>query len=367
MRISRHSTPTTTVTRAVADGSTPAARPRRVAHRRSGGRRAPLVLLAVVAVLSLGACGDSAPDLDGRSYTSTEVRGHDLVAGSTVTLTFEDGRISAECRVQHDERLCDVDGGTLDVAEPMASTMMACRGRPGRAGPVAELLPHLVPGVGGRGRHPDPRGRQLGHDAHRQAVGRDGAASRRRGHTCRFTGAPGMMRPMAAFDVHLDTDLPAAEAWRRVLDLRAHSEVIPLTTVTGDQLEAAALVPGSRFVGPHGSRPGRLRRRHGRRLHRAAHRWLRWSSADPQGGQGDPRHDRLPGDTDSARPRRSTGCSRSACDGCHVRPTRWSPEWPGRHTAGRWCSCCSAADGARRGWAIRPKRHRGGRAATMDA
>ena len=58
-----------------------------------------------------------------------------------------------------------------------------------------------------------------------------------------------MMSPMAAFDVHLDTDLPAAEAWRRVLDLRAHSEVIPLTTVTGEQMEAAALVPGSRFVG----------------------------------------------------------------------------------------------------------------------
>ena len=53
---------------------------------------------------------------------------------------------------------------------------------------------------------------------------------------------------MADFDVHLDTGLPAAEAWRRVLDLRAHGEVIPLTTVTGDQLEAAALVPGSRFV-----------------------------------------------------------------------------------------------------------------------
>ncbi|TQM65102.1 carbon monoxide dehydrogenase subunit G [Humibacillus xanthopallidus] len=53
---------------------------------------------------------------------------------------------------------------------------------------------------------------------------------------------------MAAFDVHLETDLPPAEAWRRVLDLRAHSEVIPLTTVTGDHLEAAALAPGSRFV-----------------------------------------------------------------------------------------------------------------------
>jgi hypothetical protein len=53
---------------------------------------------------------------------------------------------------------------------------------------------------------------------------------------------------VASFDVHLRPDLPAAEAWRRVLDLRAHSVVIPLTTVRGDQLEAADLVPGSRFV-----------------------------------------------------------------------------------------------------------------------
>jgi heat shock protein HslJ len=125
MRISRHSTPTTTVTRAVA-GSAPAARPRHVAHRRSGRRRAPLVLLAMVAVLSLGACGDSAPDLDGRSYTSTEVRGHDLVAGSTVTLTFEDGRISANAGCNTMNSTATWDGGTLDVAEPMASTMMAC-------------------------------------------------------------------------------------------------------------------------------------------------------------------------------------------------------------------------------------------------
>jgi heat shock protein HslJ len=126
MRMSRHITPTTTVPRGVADGSTPARRPRRVAHPRSGSRRAPLVLLAVVAVLSLGACGDSAPDLDGRSYTSTEVRGHDLVAGTTVTLTFEDGRISANAGCNTMNGTATWDGGTLDVAEPMASTMMAC-------------------------------------------------------------------------------------------------------------------------------------------------------------------------------------------------------------------------------------------------
>lgn len=53
---------------------------------------------------------------------------------------------------------------------------------------------------------------------------------------------------MASFTVHLDSTLPAPEAWRRVLDLHAHTAVIPLTTVTGDAMSADELVPGSRFV-----------------------------------------------------------------------------------------------------------------------
>lgn len=53
---------------------------------------------------------------------------------------------------------------------------------------------------------------------------------------------------MASFTVHLDSPLPAAEAWRRVLDLHAHTAVIPLTTVTGEAMSADRLVPGSRFV-----------------------------------------------------------------------------------------------------------------------
>ena len=125
MPISRHRPPTTAVTRAVADGSTVVEIPRGIAHRRS--RRAPLALLAAVAgVLSLGACGDSTPDLNGQSYTSTEVRGHDLVAGSTVTLSFEDGRISANAGCNTMNGSATWDGGTLVVAEPLASTMMGC-------------------------------------------------------------------------------------------------------------------------------------------------------------------------------------------------------------------------------------------------
>lgn len=60
---------------------------------------------------------------------------------------------------------------------------------------------------------------------------------------------------MATFEVHIDSRLPAPEAWRRLLDLRAHSAVIPLTTVSGDVLEASRLVDGSRFLARTGVGP----------------------------------------------------------------------------------------------------------------
>lgn len=53
---------------------------------------------------------------------------------------------------------------------------------------------------------------------------------------------------MAHFEIRIDSGLPAPLAWRRILDLRAHTAVIPFTTVTGDTLDAAALTPGSRFT-----------------------------------------------------------------------------------------------------------------------
>ena len=60
---------------------------------------------------------------------------------------------------------------------------------------------------------------------------------------------------MADFAVHLDSPLPAPEAWRRILDLRAHTAVIPLTTVTGTAMAASDLVEGSRFVARTGLGP----------------------------------------------------------------------------------------------------------------
>lgn len=55
------------------------------------------------------------------------------------------------------------------------------------------------------------------------------------------------MTSMARFEIRIDSPLSALDAWARILDLRAHSAVIPLTTVTGDTLDAARLTPGSRF------------------------------------------------------------------------------------------------------------------------
>ena len=60
---------------------------------------------------------------------------------------------------------------------------------------------------------------------------------------------------MARFEVTIDSPLPAPEAWRRILDLRTHSVVIPLTTLTGDALDANSLHDGSRFVARTGIGP----------------------------------------------------------------------------------------------------------------
>src|SRR4051812_42117897 len=60
---------------------------------------------------------------------------------------------------------------------------------------------------------------------------------------------------MAHFEVHLGSTLPAPEVWRRVLDLRGHTAVIPFTTVTGTAMTADELVAGSRFVARTGLGP----------------------------------------------------------------------------------------------------------------
>lgn len=60
---------------------------------------------------------------------------------------------------------------------------------------------------------------------------------------------------MAHFDIRIESSVPAPTAWGKVLDLRAHSDLIPLTSVTGEALEASDLRPGSRFTARTGVGP----------------------------------------------------------------------------------------------------------------
>ena len=53
---------------------------------------------------------------------------------------------------------------------------------------------------------------------------------------------------MGSFRFVLSTDLPPAAAFARVLDLRVHDDVVPLTRITEGRVAADALHAGSRFV-----------------------------------------------------------------------------------------------------------------------
>jgi heat shock protein HslJ len=102
-----------------------------------------LTALLLVGALVLGACGDDGgddvstdgdggsstevtfDDLVGKAFASTNVTGHELVEGTTLDLTFIDGRVSAiaGCNTQNGD--ADVVDGTLEVSA-LASTMMGC-------------------------------------------------------------------------------------------------------------------------------------------------------------------------------------------------------------------------------------------------
>ncbi|MGW6128401.1 META domain-containing protein [Cellulomonas sp. NPDC055163] len=88
---------------------------------------AVMLLLGLAGVLS--ACSGAAAggaDLAGKTFVSTAVAGHELVPGSEVTMTFESDRMSvnAGCNTMSGEATWQ--DGTLEVAEPLAATMMAC-------------------------------------------------------------------------------------------------------------------------------------------------------------------------------------------------------------------------------------------------
>lgn len=96
--------------------------------------RTALTLLALSA-LALAACGSdddtasgSAPtadDLDGTTFESTDVTGHELVSDTTITLAFQADAVSANAGCNTMNGGYTITDGTLEVAT-MASTMMAC-------------------------------------------------------------------------------------------------------------------------------------------------------------------------------------------------------------------------------------------------
>ncbi len=127
--------------------------PSRPKHRTTGRAELRLVLasLAVAAVvLGLAACGSdddsssttepssgatepapaetdlSADALDGRTFTSTDVEGKELVDGSTLTFSFEGDMLGVNAGCNQQTTSYEIDGTTLRWTGVPAATMMAC-------------------------------------------------------------------------------------------------------------------------------------------------------------------------------------------------------------------------------------------------
>lgn len=124
-----------TSTTALRDGATHGgSSPGRAATRRTAVRtpatvRTPAAVFARTAALAgavavLAACGGSA-SVDGRTFVSTAAVGHDLVSGTSVLLTFEDGAIAAEAGCNTMISGYAWSDGVLEV-DDLASTRMGC-------------------------------------------------------------------------------------------------------------------------------------------------------------------------------------------------------------------------------------------------
>lgn len=120
-----------------------------ISHR-TLGRPSSLLAVAALATLALAGCSSSEEAsalpstsavptsvtnaagnqegeaaLDGKTFTARTVTGHDLVAGSDLMLTFEDGQVAVQAGCNNLFGAYVYNQGNLEVAE-MASTMMAC-------------------------------------------------------------------------------------------------------------------------------------------------------------------------------------------------------------------------------------------------
>src|SRR5687767_1039984 len=75
-------------------------------------------------------CGDDAAaptvdDLAGSTFESTSVEGHDMVAGTNVTMTFDADGVAVHAGCNTLRGGLAIEDGTLQVGT-MAQTMMAC-------------------------------------------------------------------------------------------------------------------------------------------------------------------------------------------------------------------------------------------------
>ena len=73
-----------------------------------------------------GTTGDTAASLDGRTFVSTSVRGHELVPGTQISLSFEDGTLGAQAGCNSMGGTYALEGGRLRWNASPAMTMIGC-------------------------------------------------------------------------------------------------------------------------------------------------------------------------------------------------------------------------------------------------
>jgi heat shock protein HslJ len=84
-----------------------------------------LVAASVLVACSAGGASPSPTGLDGRTFLSTKVEGHDLVPGSTVRLTFNGDQLGINAGCNHMGGAYAITDGRLTTGQ-MAMTDMAC-------------------------------------------------------------------------------------------------------------------------------------------------------------------------------------------------------------------------------------------------
>jgi heat shock protein HslJ len=103
-----------------------------------------LTVLLLLTLTLLAACGDdgggddggdsgsgggppaTAEDLDGKTFASTGSTGHELVAGTVVSLTFTDGTLSFSAGCNSMNAGYEITDGTLELTSEVAGTLMGC-------------------------------------------------------------------------------------------------------------------------------------------------------------------------------------------------------------------------------------------------